>query len=107
MPEVVRPLLDDPERGLDELTRVMAEYSERAIVPWWAQIRTALEADIVHRARRLTAGGAIEVFDELHPNVHWRDGTLEIDRGPTTTSTSAAAACSSFPPRSPGRRSSP
>ncbi|HEY7621423.1 MAG TPA: DUF5937 family protein [Solirubrobacteraceae bacterium] len=82
VPEVVRPLLDDPERGLDELTRVMAEYAERAIAPWWTQIRAALEADIVHRARRLTAGGAIEVFDELHPNVHWRDGTLEVDRGP-------------------------
>jgi DNA-binding transcriptional ArsR family regulator len=80
VPEVARPLLDDPDRGLAELTRVMAEYFERAIAPWWAQIRAVLEADIVHRARRLTAGGAIEVFDDLHPDVHWRDGTLEVGR---------------------------
>jgi DNA-binding transcriptional ArsR family regulator len=80
VPEIVRPLLDDPQRGLEHLTRVMAEYFERAIAPWWAQIRAVLEADIVHRARRLTAGGAIEVFDDLHRDVHWRDGTLEVGR---------------------------
>jgi Family of unknown function (DUF5937)/Helix-turn-helix domain len=80
VPDVVRPLLDDPQRGLDELARVMAEYFERAIAPWWPSIRATLEADIVHRARRLTAGGAIEVFDDLHPQVHWRDGVLEVDR---------------------------
>jgi DNA-binding transcriptional ArsR family regulator len=82
VPDVVRPLLDDPERGLAELTRVMAEYYVRAIEPWWPQIRAALEADIVHRARRITVGGAIEVFEDLHPYVSWRDGALEIDRGP-------------------------
>jgi hypothetical protein len=80
LPAVVRPLLDDPARGLEQLTRVMAEYFERAIAPWWPQIRAALEADILHRARRLTAGGAIEVFEDLHPEVHWRDGTLEVER---------------------------
>jgi DNA-binding transcriptional ArsR family regulator len=81
VPDVVRPLIDDPEHGLDELTRVMAEYFERAIAPWWPQIRAALQADIVHRARRLTAGGAIEVFDDLHPEVSWHAGALEVQRG--------------------------
>jgi DNA-binding transcriptional ArsR family regulator len=80
MPAIVREFLEEPRRGLEELTGVMAEYFERAIAPWWAQIRAALEADIVHRARRLTAGGAIEIFDDLHPDVRWRDGVLEVDR---------------------------
>jgi hypothetical protein len=80
VPDVVRPLLDDPDRGLEELAAVMAGYFERAIAPWWLAIRAALEADIVHRARRLTAGGAIEVFEDLHPQVRWRDGVLEIQR---------------------------
>ena len=40
----------------------------------------SLEADIVHRARRLTAGGTIEVFAGLHPDVRWRDGALEVAR---------------------------
>jgi len=80
IPHVVQPLLDDPDRALDELTRVMTGYFERAIAPWWPAIRAALEADIVHRARRLTAGGAIEVFEDLHPQVQWRDGVLEVER---------------------------
>jgi hypothetical protein len=80
VPDAARPLLDDPDRGLDELTRVMRGYFERAIAPWWQAIRAALEADIVHRARRLTAGGAIEVFEDLHPQVQWRDGVLEVER---------------------------
>jgi hypothetical protein len=80
VPDVVRPLLDDPDRGLERLTRVMSGYFERAIAPWWPDIRAALEADIVHRARRLTAGGAIEVFADLHPQVQWRDGVLEVAR---------------------------
>ena len=80
VPAVVQPLLDDPERGLAELTRIMAGYFERAIAPWWSAIRAILEADIVHRARRLTAGGAIEVFEDLHPQVRWRTGVLEVER---------------------------
>ena len=80
VPDAARALLDDPERGLAELTAMMAEYFERAIAPWWPEIRAALEDDILHRARRLTAGGAIEVFEDLHHQVRWRDGALEIDR---------------------------
>jgi hypothetical protein len=80
VPAAARTLLDDAQRGLAELTAVMAGYFERAIAPWWREIRAALEADILHRARRLTAGGAIDVFEDLHHQVHWRDGVLEIDR---------------------------
>jgi DNA-binding transcriptional ArsR family regulator len=80
VPAAARRLLDDPQRGLVELAALMAGYFERAIAPWWPEIRAALESDILHRARRLTAGGAIEVFADLHHQVHWRDGVLEIDR---------------------------
>jgi DNA-binding transcriptional ArsR family regulator len=80
VPHAARALLDNPERGLAALTAMMAGYFERAIAPWWREIRAALEDDILHRARRLTAGGAIEVFEDLHHQVHWRDGALEVDR---------------------------
>jgi DNA-binding transcriptional ArsR family regulator len=39
-----------------------------------------LEADVVHRARRLTAGGTLEVFAGLHRSVRWRDGVVEVNR---------------------------
>ena len=80
VPDAARALLDDPPRGLAGLTAMMAGYFERAIAPWWPEIRAALEDDILHRARRLTAGGAIEVFEDLHHQVHWREGALEVDR---------------------------
>jgi DNA-binding transcriptional ArsR family regulator len=79
IPEVVRPLLDDPRGGLDRLVAIMRAYWERAIEPWWPAIRAILEADIVHRARRLTAGGTIEVFAGLHRGVRWRDGAVEVE----------------------------
>jgi DNA-binding transcriptional ArsR family regulator len=79
VPEVVRPLLDDPPAGLDRLVAVMRAYWERVIEPWWPAIRAVLEADVVHRARRLTAGGTIEVFAGLHRGVRWRDGAVEVE----------------------------
>jgi DNA-binding transcriptional ArsR family regulator len=82
VPAAVRPLLDDPAAGLDRLVAVMRAYWERAIEPWWPAIRAVLEADIVHRARRLSAGGTIEVFAGLHRAVRWRDGVVEVDRFP-------------------------
>ena len=106
VPHAARALLDDPERGLAELTAMMADYFERAIAPWWPEIRAALEDDILHRARRLTAGGAIEVFEDLHHQVHWRDGALEVDRPYEQASTWAGAGCCSSPPPSRGRGSS-
>ena len=79
VPPAVRALLDDPARGLDRLVGTMRAYWERAIEPWWPALRDVLEADIVHRARRLAAGGTIDVFAGLHRRVRWRDGVLEID----------------------------
>ena len=79
IPAVVRPLLDDPASGLDRLVDVMRAYWERAIEPWWPELRAVLEDDIVHRARRLTAGGTIEVFAGLHRGVRWRDGAVEVE----------------------------
>jgi DNA-binding transcriptional ArsR family regulator len=79
-PPVVRPLLEDPRRGLDLLARALEAYWERAIAPDWERIRTVAEDDIAHRARMLTAAGPIEVFGDLHRDVSWRDGALAIDR---------------------------
>jgi DNA-binding transcriptional ArsR family regulator len=80
IPAVARPLLDDPAAGLDLLIDQMAAYWERAVEPWWPAIRAVLEADIHDRARRLSAGGALSVFSDLHPAVRWRDGAIEVDR---------------------------
>ena len=79
-PPVVRELVDDPERGVHALVDEIAGYWERALAPSWERISALLEADIRHRARRLTEGGALELFAGLHPDVSWRDGALLVDR---------------------------
>jgi DNA-binding transcriptional ArsR family regulator len=79
VPELVRPLLDDPTRGVEALVDVMTGYWDRALAPWWDQVRALLEADIRHRAGRLAEAGAIELFAELHGGVRWRLGTLEVE----------------------------
>lgn len=38
-----------------------------------------LEADIAYRSRRLTEGGVDLLFADLHPEVTWKDGVLEIE----------------------------
>jgi DNA-binding transcriptional ArsR family regulator len=80
VPAVARPLLEDPARHVDALVAQMAGYWERAVAPWWPAIRAVLEADIHDRARRLSAGGALSVFADLHPSVRWRDGAIEVER---------------------------
>jgi RNA polymerase sigma factor (sigma-70 family) len=79
-PPVVRDLLDDPERGLRRLASELTTYWELAMAPVWERIRAVLEDDIAHRARLLTAGGPIEVFADLHPQVRWVGDELLIDR---------------------------
>ena len=62
------------------LVEQMRAYWQRALAPWWPAIRAVLEADIHDRARRLSAGGALSVFCDLHPTVRWHDGQIEVDR---------------------------
>lgn len=42
-------------------------------------MRLVLEGDMAYRARRLTAGGARELFADIHANLSWHDGVLAID----------------------------
>jgi len=80
LPPAARVLLDDPARGLTELTELMTAYWRRAIEPHWPAIRAALEADIAYRAGRLAEGGPLAAFADLHEEVAWRDGALVVDR---------------------------
>jgi len=85
MPAGARVLLDDPVRGIAELTALMAAYWRRVIEQHWPRIRAALEADIAYRAGRLAAGGPLAAFADLHEEVAWRDGALVVDRAYEST----------------------
>ena len=79
-PAAARVLLDDPARGMAELTELMTVYWRRVIEPHWPAIRATLEADIAYRAGRLAEGGPLAAFADLHDEVAWRDGSLVVDR---------------------------
>ncbi|MEU3964728.1 winged helix-turn-helix domain-containing protein [Streptomyces buecherae] len=53
-------------------------YWRAAVEPWWPRIRLVSEADMTYRARQLATGGARLLFADLHPDVRWRDGVLEM-----------------------------
>jgi DNA-binding transcriptional ArsR family regulator len=63
------------DRIADELER----YYARVMAPAWPDMRLVLEADTTYRARQLATGGARLLFADMHPNLRWRDGTLEIE----------------------------
>ncbi|MFM9371001.1 ArsR/SmtB family transcription factor [Streptomyces sp. Da 82-17] len=64
----------------DELCRLLEAYWQVAIAPWWPQIRLVLEADMTYRARQLATGGLRLMFADMHPDLRWRDGVLEVHR---------------------------
>ena len=77
LPAGAQALLDD---GLDALVAGMRAYWEHAIAPHWPAVKAILEADIAARAAQLAAGGPLVSLSDLHPDVTWRDGALEIRR---------------------------
>src|SRR4051812_27450218 len=56
-PAVLEPLVAEPRRAVHRLADTMAEYWRLAVEPHWPRIRSLLQADVAHRAGRLTAGG--------------------------------------------------
>jgi DNA-binding transcriptional ArsR family regulator len=80
VPDLVRPLLDDPERGLEALVAQMTAFWDRALAADWPAIRALAEADIAHRTRHLAQRGAEAVFADLHEEVAWHDGALQVRR---------------------------
>ena len=85
-PEPPPPLLSATIDGDDQavvalreaICAALARHWERLLAPWWSRMRTLLEADTTYRARQLALGGARLLFADLHPNVRWREGVIEI-----------------------------
>ena len=63
----------------DRICDELEHYHEVALAPSWPEMRLVLEADTTYRARQLAVGGARALFADMHPNLRWRDGVLEIE----------------------------
>ena len=78
--KVAAPWLEAPERLLATTVDTLHAFWERALAPHWPRVRALLDADLAHRARRLTEGGPAALFADLHPEfVRRRGDRLEID----------------------------
>jgi DNA-binding transcriptional ArsR family regulator len=75
---LARTLAADPAAALQRLTGLLAAAWAVLLEPRWPRLRDLLDADIAFRARRLAEGGLERLFADLHPRVHWRDGTLQV-----------------------------
>lgn len=75
---VTEAWLEHPRRELGRVAATLEAYWERAIAPAWPRIREFLDADIAHRARRLTDAGPAALFGELHPGVTWHGDHLDV-----------------------------
>ena len=75
---------DSDDAAVEELHSsicdTLAAYWQVAVEPVWPRLRLLLEADMTYRARRLATGGARSLFADMHPNVHWQEGVLTIDK---------------------------
>lgn len=76
--ELMRALLDDPERALHRIVTALATYWRVAVEPYWPRVLALLQADLAHRLEELADGGVERLFRTLHPSVSMRGGLLTI-----------------------------
>ncbi len=74
-----------PRREVGRLCDRFESFWRAAVEPSWPRIRSLLDADLRHRSRRLTEGGPVRLFEDLHPNVAWSGSRLEIQMPWTDT----------------------
>jgi DNA-binding CsgD family transcriptional regulator len=79
LPDVLRPLYDEPRTELGALTRLLAAYWTAAIEPVWERLCAVHEADLSYRSSLLTSGGVDRVFGDLHPRVSYVEDRVRID----------------------------
>lgn len=78
LPGVAAGLAARPAGGLRTIAAELRAAHDRLVAPHWSRIRAVLDADVAHRARQLTVGGAERLFSDLHPDLSWQDGRLAL-----------------------------
>jgi DNA-binding transcriptional ArsR family regulator len=70
------PLVDDPAVGRARLVAELQAAWSSLLEPDWPQVRRILDDDVAYRGTCLTNGGLAGLFDDLHPNLAWRNNEL-------------------------------
>lgn len=88
----LRSLHDDPGSRLSRVAEEIETYWEVALAPYWARIRTVLDADVFHRARQVAEHGAARLLNELHASLSWGEDTLRLIHRQSSLSRETAGA---------------
>jgi DNA-binding transcriptional ArsR family regulator len=75
---VPRPFTGSPAVALRRIVTALADYWERAFEPHWPRMRSILQADIVHRGRRVAQGGLATMLNEISPEVTFADNVVAV-----------------------------
>lgn len=81
--QAVHPLLrraeNDPRGLLQEIADALQHYWDLILAPHWPRMRSLLEADVLHCAKRLANDGVQGLFRDLDRGIAWVNGRLLID----------------------------
>lgn len=78
-PAMLPPVLRGrPDRVLDRVLAALRDYWEACFEPYWARMRTVLEADVVYRGRVTAQAGLAAMFAGIDPHVRLDDTVLRI-----------------------------
>src|SRR3954447_887939 len=80
MAPVLEEFLEAPRRAVGRLCDTLEEYWRIALEPCWLRVRSLLDSDIGHRARCLTDGGPVSLFEGLYRTVTWHGDRLTVDQ---------------------------
>ncbi|MEU9171740.1 DUF5937 family protein [Streptomyces sp. NPDC048420] len=73
-----RAALDDPAATVRRLADLTEQAWQALVAPDWPRHRALLEADVAHRSRQMADAGLDALFNGLHPDVDWTDGSLTL-----------------------------
>jgi len=78
LPDDLRPFRTDRAGALNRLADGLAAYWDAAIAPYWPAMRSALDEEVLLRARALAADGPDALLDKLHERIVWERPVLTL-----------------------------
>jgi len=79
-PRIERILTSDRAAGY--VADVLAAAWRALLEPEWRTLRAILERDVVYRAGQLASKGWAAALTDLHADLSWRQGQIELNRWP-------------------------
>jgi DNA-binding transcriptional ArsR family regulator len=80
--ERLERLIADPLWARDVLADQLASAWELLVAPFWVRIGTLIDRDVGHRSRQLANRGLRGLLADVHPDIRWRDGAIEVAASP-------------------------